>query len=164
MSNSDSIQTTRYRKSPALRELEALANAEARRLHPGMPHLAPRRFKDNSANALTKAIITFLRLKGWQSERINCSGRRIDSTKVVSDVLGDFRQIGSVKWLPTSGQRGTADISATIHGRAVKLEVKQKDRQSPDQKKYQADIEKAGGIYKIVRSFEEFLNFYNELT
>jgi hypothetical protein len=148
-------------KSEAIKEFERMANAEARRLHPTMPHLATRKFRDDTANNLTKSIIAFLRLKGHQAERINCTGRPLDNTKVVTDVLGDFRRVGSVKWLPTSGQKGTADISAVIHGCAIKIEVKMKDRQSPDQKKYQEQVEMAGGKYWLIRSFQDFMNYYN---
>jgi hypothetical protein len=58
-------------------------------------------------------------------------------------------------------QKGSADLSATINGRSVKIEVKiGRDKQSEFQKKYQEQIEQAGGIYVIIRSFSEFLNFY----
>jgi len=152
-----------YKKSESVKLLEQLANDEARRKHPDMPFLAPRLYRDNTANSLTKAIIDFLRLSGWQAERINCTGRPIDQSKVITDVLGDSRRIGSVKWLPTSGQKGTADISAVIQGRAVKIEIKMRDRQSEDQKAYQTSVERAGGLYWLVRSFDEFMNYYNQL-
>lgn len=157
------VRKVSYRKPEAVRELERLADAEARRLHPTCPHLASRVYRDDTANNLTKCIIDWLRLNGWQAERINCIGRYQDHSKVVTDITGFSRRIGSVKWLPTSGQKGTADISATIRGRSVKVEVKMKDRQSPDQKAYQEAIEQAGGEYWLVRSFDEFMIRYNEL-
>ena len=73
---------------------------------------------------------------------------------------GSSRRIGRGQWVPTSGQRGSADISATINGRSVKIEVKMKDKQSPAQREYQAAIEQAGGVYLIVRNFEEFHNWF----
>jgi hypothetical protein len=150
-----------------LKELKELAIAHSREKHPTLPlsALSTRPYNDRTANALTCCVIDFLRFSGFQAERINCTGKMIDNTQIMTDVLGDRRSIGSVKWLPSSGQKGTADISATINGRAVKIEVKiGKDRQSENQKKYQTDVEKAGGLYWIVRSFEEFLNYYNELV
>jgi hypothetical protein len=148
-----------------LKQLRELALEDSRQKHPDYPEAArcTRNYSDKSANGLTRCIINFLRFNGWQCERINCTGRPLDNTKVITDVLGDFRRVGSVKWLPTSGQKGTADISATIKGKSVKIEVKMKDRQSEDQKKYQQAIERAGGQYWLVRSFEEFMRFYNEL-
>jgi len=149
----------------ALKQLKTLALAHSRTKHPTLPEEArcTHIYNDRTANGLTKCIIDFLNFSGWQAERINCTGRPLDNRKVVTDVLGDMRHIGSVKWLPTSGQKGTADISATINGLSVKIEIKMRDKQSVSQKKYQKSIESAGGIYLIIRSFEEFLNSYNQL-
>jgi hypothetical protein len=72
-------------------------------------------------------------------------------------------KIGSGKWIPGSMTRGSADISATIKGRSVKIEVKMKDKQSPDQKRYQQQVEAAGGIYIIVHSMDEFIELYNKI-
>ena len=59
-------------------------------------------------------------------------------------------------------QKGTADVSATIQGKSVKIEIKiGKDRQSEEQKKYQQQIIKAGGYYFIATSFDEFIIWYN---
>lgn len=125
--------------------------------------IAPRRYTDKTANGLTICILDFLRLQGHQAERINSTGRYVDNTKIVSDVLGFKKRIGSGQWIKGSGQKGTADISSTILGLSVKIEVKMRDRQSPDQIAYQEQVERAGGMYWIVRSFEEFMNKYNEL-
>jgi hypothetical protein len=148
-----------------IKQLKELAIVHSRIKHPTLPESARtiRNYSDRTANGLTRSVIDFLRFSGWQSERVNCTGKMIDQTKVITDTLGDRRSIGSVRWLPTSGQKGTADISAVINGRAVKIEVKMKDRQSPDQKRYEEQVIRAGGLYWIVRSFEEFLNRYNEL-
>jgi hypothetical protein len=46
----------------------------------------------------------------------------------------------------------------------VAIEVKiGKDRQSEAQKNYQAMIEKAGGIYWIVKSFDDFYEKYTSI-
>jgi hypothetical protein len=149
----------------SLKELRQLALNDSRLRHPTLPESArsTRNYSDKSANGLTRCIIDFLRFNGYQAERINCTGRAIDQTRVVTDILGDMKRIGSVKWLPTSGQKGTADISATIRGQSVKIEVKMKDRQSPDQKVYQAEVERAGGIYAICHNFQEFIDLYNKI-
>jgi hypothetical protein len=44
----------------------------------------------------------------------------------------------------------------------VKIEVKQKDKQSEVQKQYQQSIEKAGGVYMIFRNFDDFIIWYND--
>ncbi len=127
-------------------------------------YLPPPKYTDKTSNGLTKCIIDFVRLNGYQAERINSTGRQLDQRKTVTDVLGRKRTIGSIKWIKGPGQVGTADISATIKGRSVKIEVKCKatgDRyQSQRQKDYQKEIERAGGIYIIARTFEDFYNWY----
>jgi hypothetical protein len=83
----------------------------------------------------------------------------VDNTKTFTNVLGITKQIGTKKWIKGSGTKGSADISATIKGKSVKIEVKiGKDRQSEHQKAYQQSIEKSGGLYLIATSFEQFIN------
>lgn len=157
---------TKVKKSEGIKQLKDLALAHSRAVRPSLPEYARtiHNYSDRTANGLTRAIIDFLRFSGFQAERINCNGKMIDNTEVMTDVLGDRRSIGSVKWLPSSGQKGTADISSVIFGRAVKIEIKiGKDIQSNFQKKYQADIERAGGLYWLVKSFDQFLDLYNDL-
>ena len=58
-------------------------------------------------------------------------------------------------------QVGSADISATIEGRSVKIEIKVgSDRQSEAQKRYQQQVENAGGTYFIATSFEQFEDWF----
>jgi hypothetical protein len=154
-----------YRKSEEIKALETLANAEDRRRHPSIDprYLAPLTYKDNSANGTTKCIIDYIRLTGGQAERISTTGRVIDKRKRFIDVTGKARVIGSMKWIPSSGTRGSADISAVIRGHAVKIEVKHgNDRQSDDQRAYQRAIEQAGGTYLICHSFADFYKWYNK--
>ena len=156
-----------YKKPEAVKLLERMADAAVREKYKNVEakYLSPRKYEDRSSNGLTRCCIDFIRLSGYQAERINCIGKRIDNTKVVTDVLDRKRVIGSTKWLPTSGQKGTADVSAVIRGMAVKIEIKAgNDRQRPDQVEYQKQIEQAGGIYLIVRSFAELYDWYNEFT
>jgi Holliday junction resolvase len=122
------------------------------------------KFTDDTANSLTKSIIAKLQLDGWQAERISTTGRYIDDTKIVTDVMGYKKKIGSGKYIPGSGTKGSADISATIKGLSVKIEVKMKDVQSEFQKVYQENIERAGGIYFIARDYDEFMMFYTNIV
>ena len=130
--------------------------------YPSMPpdYIPLTKFTDKTANGLTKCVIAWINLNGGQAERINTMGRMLDKTKVVSDTFGNKRTIGSVEWQKGTGQKGSADISATIQGRSVKIEVKMKDKQSIDQIKYQNDIENAGGQYWLVHNFDEFMFHY----
>ena len=131
--------------------------------YPSMPpdYIPLTKFTDKTANGLTKCVIAWINLNGGQAERINTMGRMLDKTKVVSDTFGNKRTIGSVEWQKGTGTKGSADISATIQGRSVKIEVKMKDKQSIDQIKYQNDIENAGGQYWLVHNFDEFMFHYD---
>lgn len=130
--------------------------------YPRMPkeYVAKRKYTDTTANGLTKCIIDWIKANGYQAERISNTGRYIDNSKIVTDSMGFQKKIGSGQYIKGTGTNGTADISATIKGRSIKWEVKMKDRQSEAQKKYQEDIEKAGGIYFIVHNFDEFMSQY----
>jgi hypothetical protein len=91
----------------------------------------------------------------------------VDKRKIVTDVIGRKGMIGSMTYIPTTGTRGSADISSIVYGKSVKIEIKYgKDRQSESQKQYQASVEAAGGVYLIVRTFDDFLvwwdNFVNK--
>lgn len=123
------------------------------------------KYTDKTANGLTKAIVKWINLNGYQAERISTSGRWVDNSKVVTDVLGNRKKIGSGKYIKGSGTKGSADISATIKGRSIKIEVKiGKDRQSELQIEYQKAIERAGGIYFIAKDFDSFYQFYSTLV
>ena len=93
------------------------------------PHFPPNYipktvYKDSTANGLTKAIIDYINLHGYQAERINTMG--VARTKYRTD-----GSVAGVQWTKGTGTPGSADISATIKGRSVKIEVKiGKDRQS----------------------------------
>ncbi len=146
-----------------LRNLKALYLEENRRRFPSLPEYArvTPRYSDKTANGLTACIIDFLRLSGHQAERISVTGRYIDNTQIVTDTIGRARRIGSGRWIKPSMQPGTADISAVINGRGVKIEIKiGSDRQSEAQKEYQKQVEQAGGLYVIARSFPEFITWY----
>lgn len=119
--------------------------------------------RDDTANGLTRCIIDYLHYKGWQAERINTTGIPHDTRQQARDILGRTRTIGTVEWRPSGSTVGSADISATIGGRSVKIEVKiGKDRQSAAQRQYQAAIEQAGGLYYIARDFTTFVAWYHQ--
>ena len=151
--------------SEALNILAELDLQHRKRKTPNFPDYARVRtkFSDRTANGLTKCILRFLQLTGNHAERINTTGRPIDRTRVTTDCLGRKQRIGSIEWLPTTGMKGSADIHSIIDGRFVAVEIKMKDRQSEAQKKYQARVEEAGGLYWIIRSFEQFMNQYENL-
>jgi hypothetical protein len=149
----------------ALNHLRKLAMEHAKAIHPNVPEYAlPKpKYSDKTSNGLTKCIIDFLKLSCWQAERIAVTGRMIDNRQTYTDVVGNTKTIGRTRWIKSSMQVGTADISATIKGRSVKIEVKVgRDRQRPKQIEYQKQIEAAGGIYLLVKSFDQFYSWYVE--
>lgn len=137
---------------------------QSRKNHPSLPDYArvPKVYNDNSTNALTKCVIEFLQLSGHQAERINSTGRYIDESKQVTDVVGFTKTIGKGKWIPGTGRKGTADISAIVLGRSVKLEIKfGKDTQSKEQKEYEQEVKSAGGVYELIKTFNQFIEWYD---
>jgi len=131
--------------------------------YPSVPYtaLAKSKWNDKTANGLTQCIVKFLDMSGHQAERINTMGVYRGPNKV-RDVDGSIRIVGKGRYTKSTGTKGSADISATINGKSVKIEVKiGKDRQSDDQKIYQEKIERAGGLYFIAKNFDEFLEWYD---
>jgi hypothetical protein len=137
-----------------MHELKVKRYAET---HPNYPpdYIPKTMYKDSTANGLTKAICDYINYHGYQAERINTMGTAREKKTTAGKVIG-------VTWTKGTSTAGSADISATIKGRSVKIEVKIKDRQSEAQKRYQEHIEKAGGIYKIFRDFDSFVEWYNK--
>lgn|SRR3990167_1955945 len=151
-------------RSESLKKLKEFALKRKRKQHPHWPDhiLTAKNYSDKTANKLTEAIKEFLQMSGWQAERINCMGRMIDRRKTYIDVVGFKRTIGSIEWVRSTGTPGTADISATIKGRSVKIEIKiGADRQSEAQRNYQQNIERSGGVYFIARNFDDFIDWYS---
>ena len=143
----------RYKKPELIKQLERALLEQKRLKYPNIPDecLAPITHTDKTANGLTKAIIAFIKLRGGQAERITSSGRVIQHR-------------GRATYIPGTSTNGTADISATIKGRSVKIEVKiGADRQSPAQIAYQKAIEKAGGLYVIAKDFTTFCGWYRKM-
>jgi hypothetical protein len=139
-----------YRKPEAVKELERMADAEARMLHPTCPHLAPRTFKDDSANGLTKCITTYLRLKGAFCSRVNNTG-------IFDKRLNRYR--------PGTSRKGLPDILGTYQGKSLMIEVKySKDRMSESQEKIRDEQKKSGGLFFIAHNFTEFKNWFESIT
>jgi len=147
-------------------KLQELKLQDLKLKHPSMPesYLPKTEYKDNSANSLTKCVIDWINLHGYQAERISSTGQYREGAKIKvgSGLMAHTKQLPG-KWTPGQSTKGTADISATIKGRSVKIEIKYgKDKQSDVQKQYQAAVERAGGVYIIVRDFDSFVEWYNE--
>ena len=148
-------------------KLNALMMESLKLKYPNMPeaYIPKTEWNDNSANGLTKCVIAWIQFMGGQAERISSQGQYREGAKIQvgSGIMAHTKQLPG-KWTPGQSTKGTADISAIIRGRSVKIEIKQKDKQSEAQKQYQASIERAGGVYIIVRDFDSFVEWYEKFT
>jgi len=129
-----------------LKELSKLANELKAEKHPDVPSFAlvKKAFKDATANELTKTIIYDMY---WVREglayRIN-NGATYDTKRQV------YRK--GVQ------RKGVPDIIGIINGRFIGIEVKiGRDRQSADQKEVEKEINDAGGVYFIAKSYDDYL-------
>ena len=129
-----------------------MPNCEARKdLFPTRP------FTEKGANELTRSIEAFIRYTGNYADRINNTG--IYDTK-----LKKFRK--------SNTRRGIADIMASKkiehQGRTfavtVAIEIKYgNDKLSEFQERMKADIEGAGGVYLVARTWSQFITDWNKI-
>jgi hypothetical protein len=146
--------------------LTALERAHLQERYPSVPlhALAFSKWTDTSANGLTKCVTAWIQLSGYQAERINTMGVYREAAKI-KDLDGISRTVGKGKWTKSTSTAGSSDISATIKGRSVKIEIKYgRDTQSDAQRRYQESIEKAGGTYIIVTNFDIFVTWYDDFV
>ena len=143
--------------TPAIKELQKAVHAWECSLHPTVPaaYIPINNYTDKTANGLTKCIVDFIRANGGQAERINTTGmpmvRKLPSGRT------------DVTWRKGNTTKGSADISAIICGKSVKIEVKiGHDSQSEAQRRYEQAVTSAGGYYFIAKDFDSFLAWYNE--
>jgi hypothetical protein len=136
----------------ALKHLQQLDMESKRDRYTSIPihAMPPSRFEDRTANGLTAAVLRFLTLKGHYCTRIQSQGQ--------------YRpQLGI--WTKGTTKRGIGDLMAIIDGRTIMIEIKVKrDRQSQYQKQTQIEVEQSGGTYLIVRDFDSFYYWFNEIT
>ena len=123
-------------------------------------YLEPKIPKVDTANGLTTFICNYLAWMGHRATRINVMGRLIDGV----EKQPSGAKIGVKKWLPSSTRKGSADISATIKGRSVMIEIKVgRDKPRPDQLSEQIRERKAGGIYEFIGTPDEFFELYDKI-
>lgn len=122
--------------------------------------IKPKALDTTKANDLTTFIINFLTWSGWRATRINVSGRLIEKAEKQPSGVS----LMTKKWIKSSTRKGTADISATVNGRSLMLEIKVgRDRPSEHQLKEQQRERAAGGVYEFIHSPEEFFELYDRI-
>ncbi|WP_312090365.1 hypothetical protein [Chryseobacterium sp.] len=140
------LTTVKYEKSNEIKELENMV-FEFRKKRDGSKAVKKYYF-DRKATELEECIIHYTScFNGCFAEKICSMGRSVEKD-------------GKFIFVPNNNTTGQADLSLTILGKSIKVEVKCKwtrDKyQNKAQKNYQRQIEKAGGIYLLVREFSEF--------
>jgi hypothetical protein len=152
--------------SKAVQALIELKKSKWKEAHPNSPDYLMPSYKneDSTSNGLTACIVDFLNMMDFcHAERTGNEGRVLDTRKTFTNAIGQRVTIGSVKRIQSSGQNGKSDISATVMGRSVKIEVKiGRDFQSEAQKEYQRQIENAKGYYLIAKDFQDFLDWFTD--
>lgn len=137
-----------YMKSDEVRALENLCDNFRKRKNPDAPK---KYYTDKTAPELEKCIINYTFLMGHFAEKVQSMGRTIYKDNPI--------------YVRNSNTTGQADLALIVEGKAIKVEVKckwTKDRyQNEAQKKYQKRVERAGGIYIIIREFAEFKNWFD---
>ena len=99
------------------------------------------------SNGLTTFIINFLNWSGYRATRINTMGRQVNG-----------------RWIPSATRKGSADISATVKGKSIQIEIKVgSDRPRPEQLAEQQRERQAGGIYEFVSTPEGFFELFDKL-
>ena len=106
-------------------------------------------YSDDDANSLTVCVVDYLNFMQHHAERVAVTG------------IPTIRN-GKIEWRRSHMNRGTSDVHSIIASRACMLEIKHgADEMSSEQKEYQKKVEAAGGVYIVVRTFEDFLNWYD---
>lgn len=124
-------------------------------------YAAPVMPKIKTANGLTKFILNFLTWSGWRATRVNTMGRLVEGSQ--RQPSGTVLQVK--KWLPSTTRRGTADLSCTIAGRSVQLEIKVgNDKPSQFQILEQFRERAAGGVYEFCSTPEQFFELYDNIV
>ena len=147
----------------ALKILEELSMTNQLIRYPNIPeHALPKpKYSDRTANGLTKCIVDYVNLIGGIAERRNSMGRYLEP-KTYTNVFGKKVQLSKGKYIPTTGRKGTSDISGVFNGVPLAIEVKiGRDNLSEAQRAYKVHFEASGGLYFIAKDFQ---GFYNEFS
>lgn len=124
-------------------------------------YITATKFKETKANDIEKAIEKFASIIGFLAERTKTQGRLMSAT--YKDTAMGRLQTSKEKFVTSTSRKGSSDMKLLIKGEPIYCEIKfGKDKQRPDQIKYQQDVERNGGVYIIVKTFEEFIIWYTK--
>lgn len=118
--------------------------------------------KTDTSNGLTRMIKEWCIWNGHAATRVNSQGQmRIEKVKLA---FGNVRE--NIRW--TKGQsKGASDLDITLKhphhkfGIPVKVEIKiGSDTQRKEQEQYEEQVTGAGAVYKIIKTPEQWFEFY----
>lgn len=115
-----------------------------------------------SAAATERLVVEFMRLSGHSASKVATQGT-YKKGETYQTPVGKI--IGEGRYLPSGGRKGASDISSSIYGLSVMWELKysKSDSQSPEQKKFQKEIEQSGGLYFLFNNINHFYELYQDL-
>lgn len=133
--------------------------------YPGTPlnyfyrNTAHREYK---SRFLESVILRLCNAKGGRARKPADKGRSIDTSKIVTNVLGQQKKIGGRVFVKNRNViAGEADIQWIYKGRVISLECKiGSDRQSTVQIAEQKRAIENGEEYYIIKSVDEFIKLY----
>jgi hypothetical protein len=109
---------------------------------------APKYPDVKKSGGLTLMICNYINWMGYRATRINTMGRNIGG-----------------KWIKGTTRRGTSDLSLTLKGKSVMVEIKiPPDKPSEHQLKEQAKERAAGGIYEFISTPEQFFELFDRVV
>lgn len=149
------------KKITALQVLTAMDKVDRENKSPSIPpnYIQGTKFAEKNANNVEKAIEKFASIVGFLAERTKVQGRKMGAT--YKDTAMGRLTVSKEKFVTSTGRKGSSDMKLVIQGQYIACEIKfGRDTQKVDQKKYQADVERNGGVYIIVKTFEDFLIWY----
>ncbi len=138
-----------------------------------------KKVKTTGSNQLTKAIIQFLSVNGFEVFRANVTGI-FDATKAAREIINLIKGVLKTRRLPnnkevrsllsrcyrkTHERKGVSDIMGFEKntGRFVAIEVKYgKDKLSIHQIDFLQRVVKNGGIAIVAKTFDQFVKDLNE--
>ncbi len=105
---------------------------------------------DTNTSGLTDCVRSFLITKGHYCGRTNTTG-------TYSQKLG--------KYIHSGATRGQSDLNCIVQGQSWQVEIKLgKDKLSPAQERIREQVQKAGGVYLVAKTFDGFVKDYQTLT
>lgn len=101
--------------------------------------------KDTTANTLTAAVVLLIELLGGFATRQQSQGQYNARLR---------------RFTKSTTKKGVSDVTGVLSGKPLNIEIKiGKDRQSPEQKQVQKDIEAAGGYYFIAKNLPDTYDY-----